>query len=309
MTVWIIIGILLLYIVFIAAPAMVMTLTTFSRRDGKKSKNHRLQDSCYLPYEQQMKEGLVYLRHCDREEISVKAFDGISLAADYYPAGSRTTAILMHGYNTFPIANFRVIGTCLHKMGMNVLMPFERAHLKSGGRHSTLGMLEQKDVLTWIDWAEQHGAEQIVLYGISMGAASVAYALSRIKTGSVKRAVVDCGFISPYEAMRRESARRKLPTRLLMPYTVLLSKLMFHEDPRRKVTESLSAAGIPVLFLYGDADQTVSVEEGRQIYGACASEKQFLEVHGAEHTVAWLAAAEEQKKQITEFIDICRENG
>ena len=84
MKAWVIVLILAgLYIVFIAAPAVVMTVVTFSRRDGKRNKNNRLEDSCYLPYEQQMKEGLIHFRHSVREEVSAGAFDGIRLAADY----------------------------------------------------------------------------------------------------------------------------------------------------------------------------------------------------------------------------------
>ena len=310
MKAWVIVLILAgLYIVFIAAPAVVMTVVTFSRRDIKKNKNNRLEDSCYLPYEKLMKEGLIHFRHSTREEISADAFDGVRLAADYYPADSRTTVILMHGYNTSPIANYCVIGADLHKMGMNVLMPYERGHLKSGGKHSTLSMLERKDVVTWVQWAREHGAEQIVLYGISMGAASVAYALENLPADTVKRAVVDCGFVSPYEAMRRESDKRRLPSGMLMPYSVLISRLLFHTDIRYRTTESLSGTEIPVLFLYGDADTTVDVKEGRSMYEACASEKVFLEVRGAEHTVAYLAASPEQKEQFRKFINICREDG
>jgi len=302
-------AVFVLYILFIAVPAVILFFTVCSRRDGKKNRKSRLEDSVYLPYEQQMKAGLVYLRRCEHREMTEHAFDGISLAADYYPAGSKTTAILMHGYSSFPVANFCVIGTELHKMGMNVLMPYEIAHLKSGGKHSTLSMLEQYDVLTWIDRAEREGAEQIVLYGISMGASSVACALDKIKTKSVKRAVIDCGFVSPYEAMQKEAVKRKLPFRLMIPFSILLARALFHADLRKAATQSLSGTAVPALFLYGDADETVGTESGKRLFESCASQKQYIEVRGAKHTVAYLAATPEQKESIDRFLNICRDVG
>ncbi|WP_158579897.1 alpha/beta hydrolase family protein [Geodermatophilus marinus] len=43
-------------------------------------------------------------------------------------------------------------------------------------------------------------------------------------------------------------------------------------------------AGTPILFVHGDQDDAIPVEQGEQLYGAAPAPKAFLEVPGADHS-------------------------
>ncbi|BDP53469.1 hypothetical protein EfmJHP35_13930 [Enterococcus faecium] len=62
-----------------------------------------------------------------------------------------------------------------HDMGYNVLVPDARGHGKSEGDYIGFGWPERKDYVQWINKVlENNGkSQEIVLYGVSMGAATV----------------------------------------------------------------------------------------------------------------------------------------
>ena len=74
-------------------------------------------------------------------------------------------------------------------MGHNLLLIDERAHGRSEGRTITFGIQERWDVESWARFAvERFGADvQIILYGVSMGAATVLMAAGLDLPENVKR--------------------------------------------------------------------------------------------------------------------------
>ena len=96
----------------------------------------------------------------------------LKLSAIYLPrTDSHKTAIVAHGYmgNAETMANYAKM---FHDLGYNVLVPDARGHGKSEGDYIGFGWHERKDYVKWIDQVlETNGqSEEIVLYGISMGA-------------------------------------------------------------------------------------------------------------------------------------------
>ena len=119
----------------------------------------------------------------------------------------KKTAIIFHGFNAEVYTNLSAHGAFLMKSGFNVLFVTHRSHGKSEGRWSTIGLREQNDVLSWVKWAENRGAAQILLYGVSMGGFTVAGASDRLEGTKVRSMVIDSGFYSVYEQMKRDSKK------------------------------------------------------------------------------------------------------
>ncbi|MEE1104783.1 MAG: hypothetical protein UH083_02380, partial [Ruminococcus sp.] len=78
-------------------------------------------------------------------------------------------------------------------------------------RFTTIGLRERYDVLDWVRYAEQRGAKDILLYGVSMGAAGVAYASPLLGGTRVRAMVMESGFYSIYEQMRRDAYKNNIP--------------------------------------------------------------------------------------------------
>ncbi len=165
-------------------------------------------------------------------------------------------------------------------------------------------MLEQYDLLKWIEYeAKKNSVEEIVLYGSSMGSAAVGYASDKITEPKVKVLVIDCAFVSPDRQLRCDGRTRKLPTFLLLPVMRVIAWFDMHEDIYRPVGKSLQNTHIPVLFIHGEADRTVPIEQGMENYKACGSEKEFISVAGADHILAYVTGGKEVQRKTEEFIN------
>jgi pimeloyl-ACP methyl ester carboxylesterase len=102
--------------------------------------------------------------------------DGIRIAGWYVPAGNGTgptapTIVLVHGYggNKSGILHY---AAGLHD-DFNLVAFDQRNGGRSSGTQTTLGVLEQNDVLAIVDWLERtKGPTHIGLFGNSMGASA-----------------------------------------------------------------------------------------------------------------------------------------
>lgn len=104
------------------------------------------------------------------EMLELTSDDGLKLQAVYYPGSSNKTVICVHGYTSHAEREWAFPGLFYHGLGMNVLIPYQRAHGPSEGRYITFGALEQLDMLRWVDKVNGlHPDGQILIHGLSMG--------------------------------------------------------------------------------------------------------------------------------------------
>jgi len=111
------------------------------------------------------------------EEISFNARDGVPLKGWWVPAGgeARGTVVLVHGLNRSRIEMVRKV-PFLHRLGWNAMLFDLRHHGASGGNVSTFGLLEKDDVHAATALVRSRSQGPIVLWGVSLGAASATLA-------------------------------------------------------------------------------------------------------------------------------------
>ena len=298
-------GISALYIIFAAAPAAVIYHKIFSRKDNSQKLTERdLYGTRYEPYMKELVAADGFIRERITERVSIPARDGVTLVGDYVDNHSDKTVIFVHGYCGNPISNFCLQARHLYDMGFNELFITQRAHGESSGKRHGLGIIEQYDILNWIDFeGAKPGINQILVYGSSMGSAAVAYSSDKIKSEKVKGLVVDCAFSSVGRQLYYDSRQRKIPPALVMPVIRLIAKLELKEDIYTPCGESLANTDIPVLFIHGTGDTTVPFGSGLENYNACQSEKTLIAVEGAQHIVDYAAGQEQTKEGLKEFIN------
>ncbi len=299
--VYIAILLLLLYGIFCAGPALVMFRSVFVHRTemGQEPKK-----SYYIPYAPLLESADRTLRALSFTEVSLVARDGITLRADYSDRGSDRTAILFHGYRATPLTNCLYQAALFADAGYNILLVHQRAHGKSEGRYCTLGHTEQLDTLAWIDLAANMPAvAHIVLYGVSMGAVSIAFASDKIAEPKVRAMVLDCGFSSIYDQLSADCRKLHVPRWTVLPLLRLMYRYRFGADLKTPVTASLAATGIPALFLHGTADESVPLSQGEANYAACASPKQAYFIPDAAHTCVMMQGGDEAKTVLWNFLD------
>ena len=285
---------------FSAGPALTSFFTVFTRKTGTHFRDMDIENSYFAPIYGEMCDSLDRLGALEQRKVKITANDGVELCAVYYPADGKDTVILVQGYNTPAINNYVIIADWLHGLGYNVLMPDCRGHGESGGKRCSLGLLEQYDLLRWSEYAAED-AENIFIYGTSMGCATVSYASDKLDCEKVRGLVLDCGFSSPYSQMKGDMERRHIPRFLLLPFIRLLGKWILKVDIKTPVSESLSKCTIPALFLHGTADETVPLSEGHANYESCASEKDMIIVEGAAHTMSFHTGGEKVRRAVADF--------
>lgn len=239
------------------------------------------------------------------EEVQIKSFDKYTLNGKIYITDEKApVAILFHGYRGNCFFDFcGGLRLCL-SMGQNVILVDERAHGKSEGKCLSFGILERKDVLSWAEFAgKRFGKDsEIILMGISMGAATVLMASDLRLPLQIKGIIADCGYSSPEAIISRVAKERGLPVKLVMPL-VRLGAIIFggFELKDASAVSALEKCRIPVLFIHGEEDDFVPCAMGIENYEACRSEKYLLTVPKAGHGLSYMLDPVGYVRAIKEF--------
>ncbi len=292
-----------LYIIFIVGPAVVAGLTIFRCRPGMDLDSLTEPGADFFQYRELLRSARDRLLAIPGREVAVTAPDGVVLHGVYRDLGAARTAIFVHGYRSDPMVNFAPQADRFSRAGYNLLMITQRGHTGRGRELCAMGLKERYDVLAWNGWAlSQAGVEATVLYGASMGAATLAYASDALDPRTTAALILDCGYESPYEQIRRDCVKRHLPARLMMPVIRAMAKLQLGVDLKESTLTALARTAIPCFFLHGTQDRRVPYACGRAGYEACAARKAFFTAGSAGHVEAFFAEPERAAAEIFAFI-------
>lgn len=231
-----------------------------------------------------------FIKNVKSEKLSIKAKDGVDLVGFYYPAKQQNEnkwVILIHGYRSNNKSRIGW-GQQYHERGYQVLIPDLRGLGESGGDYIGMGWLDKEDIKEWIDYIIKRDANaQIVVQGVSMGAATTMM-LSGDKTPeNVKAFVEDCGYTSVWDIFAQElSMRFKLPTFPILNAASFIAKQKAgYSFEEASALEQVKKAEKPMLFIHGTADDFVPFEMQKKLYEAkLGDNKEMLVVEGAGHS-------------------------
>lgn len=291
-------------IVFIVLPALILVLWFTKHRDPQDF------DACpecllcdqYGQWRESILSDIAWMRQQDHREVSIRSSDGISLKAEWYPRGDRLM-ILSHGYCATPMNNFSGISRAFLEAEWSLLTIYQRGHGKSEGR-TTLGLAEADDLVRWASWAnEQANVRSIVIYGMSMGGAAINLCAPHTWPSRVKALIVDCAYSSVERQMLDLHQMGTVIKHVLTPFMRLFMRLLIHVDTRRDGLALLRDACVPMFFIGGITDDSVSVDEVQRAYNACGADRAICIVPNAPHTLAWRVGGEELQSSVFAFIE------
>ncbi len=301
---WILIGLAVLVLFFVIAPTLVSYFAAFSRRKGRSFDEIDLKGTPYEPYIAEICAGIAYFKAKQMERVEIRSADGLMLRGYYLGAGQKKTCIFVHGWNTSPYSNFGTVGQyLLENEGFNLLFIHQRAFGESEGLLHSMGLRERMDVRSWIRFADQRGADEILLFGASMGAETLGLGSDTFKNKKLRGMVMDCGFISPRAQMEKQAKAFHMPGVLAAGGARIMGKLLLRVDLYEEVPDHLRNCRIPVFFLHAKPDDVVPVEDTERNYEACAAPKMKLITEQGGHATAFIAGGEKARRMLHTFIE------
>lgn len=239
---------------------------------------------------------------------SLTSRDGLNLHAYYLPAKNQTnkTVVLAHGYACDAQIMKEFARLYHEEFNFNILVPDARGHGRSEGMFIGFGWKERIDYLDWLAMIIKNcgAGSDILLHGVSMGAATVMMVSGEQLPEQVIAIIADCGYTSVKEQLAYQLKRLyRLPAFPLIYTTSFVSKWLagysFNEaSPLKQVKK----ATIPIMFIHGDQDAFVPTEMVHRLYQACSAEKRLVIIEGAGHGLANRVNPAKYKEELLGFL-------
>lgn len=274
----------------------------------KRSDVHDIPESrLYKIHRNNMLEVVNEMENTPFEEVSICSTDGYRLYGKLYHIKENAPLMLFfHGYHgTYAWDGYGVFQICRNN-GINILMVDERTHGKSEGKATTFGIRERYDCKLWTEYAVSRFGEKtdLILAGVSMGAATVMMASELGLPENVRAIVADCGFSEPAAIIKETIRKMKLPVKPLY-LLVSLGAHVFGGFDLKEAT-ALSAVKklqIPILFIHGKEDTVVPLSMCEELYESCAGKKEKLIVEEADHANSAVVDFEAYERAVMDFLN------
>lgn len=241
----------------------------------------------------------------------------------YAAKPTQKTAVIVHGYTDNAVRMMMIGYLYSRQLGYNVLLPDLYAHGMSGGAEIQMGWLDRLDVLLWTEMADEifgrnnetadttdirSSGTQMVVHGISMGAATTMMLSGEVEHGMhqqpfIKCFVEDCGYTSVWDEFSQElKAQYGLPAFPLMYTTSGLCNFEYEWNFKEaSALEQVKKCSLPMLFIHGDADTYVPTWMVYPLYEAKPEPKELWIVPGATHAMSYKDYPEEYTERVKNF--------
>lgn len=242
------------------------------------------------------------------QTVSLESRDDLTLKARMikHPEKSDKVAILAHGY----MGRGAQMGKYAHffyELGYDVLVPDNRSHGDSEGQYVGFGWLDRLDYVDWIKAVNESYDKQadMVLFGISMGAATVMMTSGESLPSQVKAVIADCGYDTVENELTYQLKQKfNLPAFPLIPLTSLCTQYKVgYGFKEASAVKQLAKNQRPLLLIHGDKDDFVPTEMAQTLYEATEGPKELVIIEGAKHAESWDVANKQYKHVVREFLE------
>lgn len=218
---------------------------------------------------------------------------------------SNKWVIAVHGYTSEGI-NMSTYAKHYYDNGYNVLIPDLRAHGLSEGNYIGMGWDDRLDIISWINYIlNENPNAEIILHGVSMGAATVLMTSGEEIPSNVKAIVADCGYTSVWDEFAYQlDDLFSLPEFPILNVSSMVAKIRAgYFLGEASSLEQVKNSKTPILYIHGDKDDFVPYYMMEELYNATSSEKEMLTIKGAEHAKASEVDPETYWNTVNNFIN------
>jgi len=206
--------------------------------------------------------------------------DGIRLEGWYIPVKeAKGTVIMFHGHGGNR-SNVVSEANAFYDFGYNVCMIDFRAHGNSEGNVCTVGYKEALDVKAAYHYVTSKGEKNIMLWGISLGAATIAKAMHDDADIRPSKVILEMPFGNLSDAVEGRLRIMHLPPQPLSTMLTFWGGVEqgfwgFNMNP----ADFVESIHVPVLLQWGKNDPRVTEAETRAIYNNLGTSKKQLVIY------------------------------
>lgn len=241
-----------------------------------------------------------------KQDVYITSDDNLKLHAYEFVNSNATNiwTIVIHGYASKGklMANYT---KKFYDMGYNVLTVDLRGAGESEGDYIGMGWPDRLDIKKWIDEiVNKNENSKIILFGLSMGAATTMMTTGEELPNNVKVAIEDCGYSSVWDEFAGQLKKLfNLPTFPALNAADFVTGIRAgYNFKEASSVEQVKKSKTPTLFIHGDKDTFVPFWMLDEVYNAAACKKEKLVVEGAEHAESSEVAPELYWSTVERFI-------
>jgi alpha-beta hydrolase superfamily lysophospholipase len=206
--------------------------------------------------------------------------DGVKLESWYVPVpNAKGTVIMFHGHGGNKAGVLAELDV-FHQAGYNAVAVDFRAHGNSAGDVCTIGYKEAQDVKAVYDYVKAKGEQHIILYGISLGAASITKAFEDYADLQPSKVILEMPYGTLSDAVKGRLRMMHLPEQ---PFAALLTFWggvghgfwAFDLDPENYA----ASIKVPTLLQWGRHDARVTEQETMNIFNNLGTPAKTLVVY------------------------------
>ncbi len=240
------------------------------------------------------------------ENVTFKSQDQVQLKGWFItaPEFSNKTIILMHGWG-MNRADILKNTYFLRELGFNLFYFDFRALGESGGKTSSIGYLELKDITAAINFLKDtrpQFCEKIGLYGLSMG--GMVAICEAAHNPDIACVVAEASYYSFRRVVSRWAwVHRRVPYFPIMPMVLHYIRKQLGINPER-YSPKYNIPKIsprPVFLIHGRYDNLVPAAQAKLLYKCAGEPKEIWLVPGAKHNKCAEVGGFEYKQRLAEF--------
>lgn len=240
------------------------------------------------------------------DNVSFFSEDKVNLKGWFIPSASVSdkTIILMHGWgmnrgDIFKNTHF------LHDLGFNLFYFDFRALGESGGKTSSIGYLETKDISAAISFLKKTRSEQckkIALYGLSMG--GMVALCEAARNTEIACVVAEASYYSFRRVVSRWAwIHHRVPYFPIIPIVLHYIRKYLNANPER-YSPKYNIPKIsprPVFIIHGRYDSLVPAAQAKLLFKKAGEPKEIWIVPGAKHNKCAEVGGFEYKQRLADF--------
>lgn len=281
---------------------------TILRQNAKTERTIKMAGTDWEQYMPRMKEWKAWMLNQPHEDVWIRSHDGLKLHGTYFPGESSNKIIIgFHGYTSKGMSDYIGLSNYYLRRGYQMLLVDERAHGESEGTYVGFGCPDRQDAMRWIRHVENKLGKdcKIWLHGTSMGGATVLMTSGLALPPSVKGIISDCAFTDAWEVFSHVlKTQYHMPAFPIMDIANQMTVSRAGYSLREcNSAEEVKKAKVPILLIHGDADTFVPCSMCKEIYEACASQKEMVIIRGAGHCESFYKNQHLYEDTLTAFLE------